>query len=266
MHRNTVLDAVRQPLSLTLRRAESADLPAALALLAEAAAWLNDRGVRQWPVGGFPASRIEPLIAAGTLYVLEAGSVNESVNESDKAAGLGDLDAGLDAGLEAGLGGAHRDGVGGPAIVATMALDGFADPEFWTADDRPETAYYVHKLCTSRACAGLGLGRTLLDWATLRALADGMAWLRLDCAKTNAGLQGYYRSLGFRHVRTVDLPHRASGALFQRPATLTAGYVEAPTAPVAPGHPAGARVIDLTVDLAAEAADAASDRDLVLTR
>ena len=40
-----------------------------------------------------------------------------------------------------------------------------------------------------------------------------------SCAKGNPGLQGYYRSRGFRHVRTVDLPHRASGALFQRPAT-----------------------------------------------
>lgn len=258
MHTNTVLNAVRRPLSLTLRRADSADLPAALALLAEAAGWLNGRGVRQWPVGGFPAARIEPLITAGTLYVLEA--------ESDQAAGLGDLDAGLEGALGGGVGGATARRRGGPAIVATMALDGHADPEFWTCDDRPEAAYYVHKLCTSRACAGLGLGRALLDWATLRTLADGLAWLRLDCAKANPGLQGYYRSLGFRHVRTVDLPHRASGALFQRPASLTAGYGEASATPVTPVTPADARVIDLTVDLEAEAVNAGSGRDLVLTR
>jgi GNAT superfamily N-acetyltransferase len=209
MHTNTVLHAVREPLTLTLRRAGSADLPGVLALFAEAAEWLNGRGVRQWPVGGFPAHRIEPLIAAGTLYVVEG--------EPD---------------------GVCEDGhARGP--LATIALDTFADPEFWTPEDRPEDAYYVHKLCTARACSGLGIGRALLDWAGRRTLADGLRWLRLDCAKANTGLQGYYRSLGFRHVRTVDLPHRASGALFQRPAGGLAGY-------------GGPRLVDLTADLAAE--------------
>jgi len=225
MHNNTAIHAVRRPLPLTLRRAVATDLPAVLALLAEAAGWLNDRGVRQWPVGGFPAARIEPLIAAGTLYVLEAtGDPRDGRNGS-------------------------ADRRGGGTIVATMALDDFADPEFWTPEDRPELAYYVHKLCTARSCAGLGLGRVLLDWAALRCLADGLPWLRLDCAKANAGLQGYYRSLGFRHVRTVDLPHRASGALFQRPVGL-------------PSHD---RVIDLTIDLDAAPATAPRGRDLALT-
>jgi ribosomal protein S18 acetylase RimI-like enzyme len=231
MHTNTVLHAVREPLTLTLRRAEAADLPAVLALLAEAAAWLNARGVRQWPTGGFPASRIEPLIAAGTLYVVEG----------EAGGPLGD----------------------GPAAgpIATIALDGYADPEFWTAEDRPEDAYYVHKLCTARACSGLGIGRALLDWAGRRTLADGLRRLRLDCAKTNAALQGYYRSLGFRHVRTVDLPHRASGALFERPAGAFGGY-------------GGPRIIDLSADLSdglsadlvAEAPAALPGDGLVLTR
>ena len=84
-----------------------------------------------------------------------------------------------------------------------------------------------------------GIGRALLDWAGRRTLADGLRRLRLDCAKTNAALQGYYRSLGFRHVRTVDLPHRASGALFERPAGAFGGY-------------GGPRIIDLSADLSVE--------------
>jgi Acetyltransferases len=233
MHTNTVLHALPRPLSVTLRRAASADLPAVLALLAEAAGWLNERGVRQWPVGGFPASRIEPLIAAGTLYVLEAA---------------GDA-----------LPGGAGDAAGAPAILATIALDGYADPEFWTPGDRPEAAYYVHKLCTARACAGLGLGRALLDWAGLRTLADGLPWLRLDCAKANPALQDFYRAAGFRHVRTVDLPHRASGALFQRPSAMRTG-------------PDEVRVIDLTNDLPIadtpirDTAIRGTAGDLVLTR
>jgi ribosomal protein S18 acetylase RimI-like enzyme len=189
MHSHTVLHAVREPLrspALALRRATPGDLPGVLDLLAEAAGWLNSQGVRQWPTGGFPADRIEPLVAEGTLYVLQ-----------------GDDD---------------------PAPAATVALDRHADPEFWSTAEHSESAYYVHKLCTSRAYAGHGLGEALLDWAGLRALVSGLRWLRLDCAKDNPRLQGYYGTLGFRHVRTVDLPHRASGALFQRAPGARAGH------------------------------------------
>ncbi|MBB2912297.1 ribosomal protein S18 acetylase RimI-like enzyme [Streptosporangium becharense] len=165
---------------LTLREATGADLDGVLALLAEAAAWLNRRGVRQWPAAGFPAGRVAPLIEEGVLYLLETGH-------------------------------------GGDGPVATIALDGHADPEFWAAGDDPGSALYVHKLAVARAHAGRGLGEALLDWAGLRVLARGRRWLRLDCAKDNPGLQDYYRDRRFAHVRTVDLPHRASGALFQRP-------------------------------------------------
>jgi ribosomal protein S18 acetylase RimI-like enzyme len=173
------------PVELTLRRATASDLPTVLVLLAEAAKWLNAAGVRQWPVGGFPAARIEPIIEQGAMYL---------------------LDDGID-----------------PVPAATMAVDGHADPEFWTRHDRPGDALYVHKLAVSRAYSGQGLGEALLDWAVGRAAGEGRRWLRLDCAKDNPRLQAYYRRLGFRHVRTVDLPHRASGALFERP-TREAGY------------------------------------------
>ncbi|MEW9532296.1 GNAT family N-acetyltransferase [Microbispora sp. NPDC049125] len=176
----TTLDLATE---LTLRRATPEDLPAVLALLAEAAHWLDALGVRQWPAGGFPAHRIEPLIAEGVVYL---------------------------------LGGAGRP----PA--ATVAVDGHADPEFWRPSDRPGDALYVHKLAVSRGYSGQGLGETLLDWAGLRAGAQGRRWLRLDCSKDNARLQSYYSGAGFRHVRTVDLPHRASGALFERPASYGA--------------------------------------------
>ncbi|GAA5054323.1 ribosomal protein S18 acetylase RimI-like enzyme [Thermocatellispora tengchongensis] len=172
--------------ALSLRRAGHADLPGVLALLAEAAEWLHRRGVRQWPRGGFGAERIVPLIEEAVLYVLEP----------------------------------ERDGAG---PVAVVAVDGHADPEFWTPADEPAAAMYVHKLAVSRSLAGQGAGEALLDWAGLLALVMGKRWLRLDCAKANLGLQDYYRGRGFQHVRTVDLPHRASGALFQRRAGVTSG-------------------------------------------
>ncbi|WP_283134304.1 GNAT family N-acetyltransferase [Rhizohabitans arisaemae] len=160
----------------TLRRATPGDLTSVLALLADAAAWLHRQGVQQWPPDGFPAARIDPLIAEGVVFLLE------------------------------------------PGPAATVALDDHADPEFWYAADYPESALYVHKLAVHRTFSGCGLGEALLDWAGLRVFADGRRWLRLDCSKNNPRLQHYYLSQAFRHVRTVDLPHRASGALFQRAA------------------------------------------------
>ncbi|MDH2425212.1 GNAT family N-acetyltransferase [Sphaerisporangium sp. TRM90804] len=188
-------DTLQQARPLTLRNATAADLPGVLALLAETADWLNGRGIRQWPAGGFPAARIEPLIAEGTLYVVDDGR---------------------------GTGAADGRGANGAGMVpaATLALDDHADPEFWTPADRPDSALYVHKLAVGRAFSGQGLGETLLDWAALRVAATGRRWLRLDCAKHNRALQAYYSGHGFRHVRTVDLPHRASGALFERPADV----------------------------------------------
>src|SRR6266498_1329911 len=69
-----------------------------------------------------------------------------------------------------------------------------------------------------RANAGHDLGGELLDWACTRAADEGDTWLRVDAWTTNHQLQDYYRRHGFRHVRTVPLPHNPSGAVFQRPA------------------------------------------------
>ncbi|MGD3105466.1 GNAT family N-acetyltransferase [Streptomyces sp. YGL11-2] len=100
--------------------------------------------------------------------------------------------------------------------VGMFQLDGFADPEFWGAADRPDSALYVHRMAVGRQAAGEGIGAVLLDWAAGRAAAAGKAYLRLDAWKDNPGLHRYYRSVGFVPVRVVDLPHRRSGALFQR--------------------------------------------------
>jgi ribosomal protein S18 acetylase RimI-like enzyme len=179
MHTNTLLHP------LALRRAEPTDLPGVLTLLADTAEWLYAQGVRQWPRGGFGPERIEPLIEERVLFLLDDELRYLDPDESAPP-------------------------------VATMAVDDHADPEFWTPGDDPGAALYIHKLAVARPWSGSGLGDALLDWAATSAHAAGLPWLRLDCAKGNPRLQEYYRSRGFRHVRTVDLPHRSSGALFQR--------------------------------------------------
>ncbi|MGP3957155.1 GNAT family N-acetyltransferase [Nonomuraea sp. 3N208] len=180
MHTNTLLHP------LALRRAEPEDLPGVLTLLADTAEWLYAQGVRQWPRNGFGPERIEPLIEERVLFVLDDELRYLDPDESAPP-------------------------------VATIALDDHADPEFWAPGDDPGAALYIHKLAVARPWSGSGLGDALLDWASASAFAAGLPWLRLDCAKANPRLQSYYRGRGFHHVRTVDLSHRSSGALFQRP-------------------------------------------------
>ncbi|GII89827.1 GNAT family N-acetyltransferase [Sinosporangium siamense] len=208
MHAGTALHP------LTLRRADSADLTAVLGVLAEAAEWLHQLGVRQWPRGGFGAERIEPLIEDRVLYVVE-----DSAYRIDHvpAARFGDAPTSADG--VARLAGPEAS----PGLAAVVALDDNADTEFWTPADEPGSGLYVHKLAIARRWAGHGVGDALLDWAGLRVVAAGGRWLRLDCSKDNLRLQRYYMGRRFRHLRTVDLPHRASGALFQRPAGMRGG-------------------------------------------
>jgi GNAT superfamily N-acetyltransferase len=103
--------------------------------------------------------------------------------------------------------------------VGTITVDGFADPEFWTDADEPSLALYVHRMAVSREAAGESIGARMLDWAAARAAAAGKSHLRLDAWKSNPDLQKYYRGQSFDLVRIVDLPHRQSGALFQRDVT-----------------------------------------------
>ncbi|MFG3545478.1 GNAT family N-acetyltransferase [Streptomyces clavifer] len=100
--------------------------------------------------------------------------------------------------------------------IATIQVDDFADPEFWTPEDRPDAALYVHRMAVTRATSGAGVGGLLLDWASERAAVQGKRWLRLDAWKDNQGLHQFYKDAGFTLLRIVDLPHRRSGALFQR--------------------------------------------------
>ncbi|MQA14710.1 MAG: GNAT family N-acetyltransferase [Pseudonocardiaceae bacterium] len=162
---------------VTIRTATHDDLPAVLALLADAAAWLHDKELDQWQRPP-RVQRIRDDLAAGNVFI------------------------------------AH-DQSGQP--VATLTMDTFADTDFWTHADDPSAALYLHRIVVARHAAGHDLGTTLLDWAAERAERTGHRWLRLDAWRTNPGLLDYYRRTGWTHLRTVDAPRRFSGALFEKP-------------------------------------------------
>lgn len=162
---------------LVVRPAEPGDLGVVEELLTGASEWLASRGIDQWQ---YPPhrDRISAAIAVGTVYLFS--------RESGE-------------------------------VVATLQLDDLADSEFWGQEDRPHDALYVHRMAVRRDAAGGGLGAYMLDWAAEQTAQAGKQWLRLDAWKDNPGLHEFYERTGFHLVRIVDLSHRRSGALFQRP-------------------------------------------------
>ncbi|MEK2476710.1 GNAT family N-acetyltransferase [Streptomyces noursei] len=111
----------------------------------------------------------------------------------------------------------------GAVYLGTITTDECADPEFWLPVDAPNEALYVHRLIARPLARGASLGSAMLNWASRQAARAGKRWLRVDVWKTNADLGRYYEAQAFLKVRTVDLPHRRSGALYQRRAGAIAG-------------------------------------------
>ncbi|MGW5703814.1 GNAT family N-acetyltransferase [Amycolatopsis japonica] len=99
--------------------------------------------------------------------------------------------------------------------VATLTLTTVADSDFWTLEERRTPAFYLSKLATRLDRKGEGLGAFLIDWAADYATKRGVLWLRWDVWRTNVDLQNYYLRLGATLIRTVDVPGRHSGALFE---------------------------------------------------
>ncbi|PJM93583.1 GNAT family N-acetyltransferase [Streptomyces sp. CB01373] len=164
-----------------LRPAASEDVPALLALRAEAEGWLRTKGTDQWSdpeTGERAISKWRASIDEGRAWVV--------VGEHDE-------------------------------VLATVSR-GPVDRDFWTDADHPETALYLYKLIVARRASGRQLGIRVVDWMSRLAALEGRSWVRIDTWRTNSGLHGYYERLGFRHVRTEEPPHRRSGWLAQRPA------------------------------------------------
>jgi ribosomal protein S18 acetylase RimI-like enzyme len=143
-------------------RAERHELPLAIDVLEEAAAWVDTLGHATWERGSFRSARrygnhvLREALDRGDLYL-----------------------ARLD-----------------DRVVATVTLQ-WSDPLFWP--DAAEDAGYVHRLAVRRDAAGLGIGGQVLGWAERRAGAEGRRYLRLDCPSDNARLRRYYESAGFLH-------------------------------------------------------------------
>jgi len=105
---------------------------------------------------------------------------------------------------------ASRDG----NLVASVTLV-WTDPLVWGNQSDP--AGYIHMLMVDRAHAGLGLGRSLLDWAERRIARSGRHRARLDCVRANEPLRRYYENTGYAFVGYREFDERIpSTALYEK--------------------------------------------------
>jgi GNAT superfamily N-acetyltransferase len=186
--------------SFSVSAANPDELPTVVAILDDAARWLHERGIEQWPESfsgdaTWRTDRIRSYIEHGLTYLA-------------------------------------RDESGQP--IATFTLSRAADPQFahgWPGG--PEDAGYIFRMAVLREAAGRGVGGQLLDWAADAVGKWGFSWLRLDVHRFNPELQAYYSRRGFEKVGEVTAPDltipgriRGSGTLMQR-ATAKGNGVEA---------------------------------------
>lgn len=102
-------------------------------------------------------------------------------------------------------------------MLATITTSRRADADFWTPAEQAHPALYLSKLATDPAAAGRQLGDLVLRWSLNQAARHGLTYVRFDAWRTAADLHTYYKEHGWNHLRTVEVPGRHSGALFERP-------------------------------------------------
>lgn len=180
---------------LDITQARPSEIDVVLDVLDEAAAWLRENNIEQWPAkfsgpDDWRNARIRAYVESGQTWLVRTNTTD----------------------------------------IAVFTLAG-ADPDYahgWPDD--PEEGLYIYRMAIRRTYAGRDIGTHLLNWAAARAAALGKRWLRLDCHRHNHDLQRYYELRGFEHVGAVvttidpgavptgETYTRGSGALYQRPA------------------------------------------------
>ncbi|OLF18214.1 hypothetical protein BU204_06485 [Actinophytocola xanthii] len=168
-----------------LRQAEPDDLDTVLEILGQRVAWLRRRGSDQWSTFPRWPAKLKASISRGETWIAESRE--------------------------------HEP-------VGTITVFTSGDTDFWSPDELAIPALYLAKLATLPPDAGApdvvhGLGQLILEWTVDYAARAHLAVVRLDVWRTAHALHRWYELHGWTKVRTIELPHRKSGTLFERPAS-----------------------------------------------
>lgn len=160
-------------------------MPTILAMIDEAADWLETKGTdqwaRPWPSQASRDERIRRGLKKKKTWMVE------------------------------------MDGL----PVATVTLRRHGNRRLWTWMERRKRSVYLSRLVVRRDFAGQSIGAHLIDWAGVRGRRDWRAhWIRIDVWTTNGALHNYYEKRGFRshgNQRPAKINNYPSAALFQKP-------------------------------------------------
>jgi ribosomal protein S18 acetylase RimI-like enzyme len=156
-------------LTLTTRRATSADLPAIAALIRQVVPLMNAAGNYQW-TNEYPNEAVfRRDIEQQHLWVAELGS----------------------------------------QLAGVAALTQDQDAEYADADwDASEPALVTHRLAVSPTAQGRGVAQALLAQAEHEARTLGLRTLRVDTNSENAATQRLFPKLGYRFAGEIKLAFR----------------------------------------------------------
>ena len=170
---------------MRIRRAESGDAPLISRWREEVARWLATKGTDQWSNAGITSHeferRVHQSISEGGTWIVESDS---------------------------------------KVPLATIAVDDHEDDAGLWDTELLRDSFVIHRMIVSRRASGRGIGALMLDHADVLARSAEKKWLILDVWTTNSGLHDYYRSQGFKYVKTVAGHSTPSAALFVRPVGL----------------------------------------------
>ena len=158
---------------LTIRPAQPSELPEVLAVLDDAAAWLQRTGItQQWPPvisqdAGW-VERVTGLVRAGEYFLAQSSGSTVGVFNLRDAPGLD----------------------GGPSV-------------WYRPEELQVPACYLFTLALRRGVAGQGVAASMLQWAFDAARRRGRL-LRLDCWAGNQKLRRYYLDAGFDHMGDIE--------------------------------------------------------------
>jgi ribosomal protein S18 acetylase RimI-like enzyme len=152
--------------AVTFHRATIEDFDAVYAIVAEAAQWLQSRGISQWDWF---------LTEGGRKLVRRRIETAETYLVIDPQA----------------------------QPVATFTVQ-WEDELIWGPRGTDGTAGYVHGLAVRRRASGNGLGLKMLQWSSNLITQKPRRLMRLDCAANNQALCNYYRRAGFKDAGVND--------------------------------------------------------------
>jgi ribosomal protein S18 acetylase RimI-like enzyme len=143
-----------------LRKAEKPDEAAVLAIMRDAAAWLEEKGIPQWKGVLTPKGEelVRERVKTGAAYLASLRGKN----------------------------------------IGTLSIF-WEDIFSWGEIGADGSAGYIHGLAVSRRFAGKEIGKDILNWA-IEFIKTKKPRVRLDCMAENSRLCRYYEGMGFKYV------------------------------------------------------------------